>query len=88
MSVVAEATPLVEGDWLRLNLVAQPHSWVGLAVVVGNAGDAGDVSLDDLVARLDETERRFAASIAAARLPRSHPERAADALAVLRACTY
>ncbi len=85
LELLAAAVPVVEGGWARHHLVAEPHSWTGLAVLVG---DAGDTTLDELAARLDEAERRFSAATANARLPRSHPERAADALAVLRACTY
>ncbi len=85
LALVTDAASVVEGRWARLHLVAQADYWTGLAVVVG---DAECTSLDQLVAGLDEAERRFSQATAGTRLPRSHPERASDALAVLRACTY
>lgn len=59
--------------------------WTGLAVV---AGDDSELELAHLMRALDEAEAAFDNALATARLPRRHPDRAADALAVLRACTY
>ncbi len=85
IALLGDAAPVVHGPWVRHDLVAEPGAWTGLAVVVGGRGDT---SLGQLVTRLDEAERRFSAALAGARLPRSHPDRACDALAVLRSCTY
>jgi hypothetical protein len=72
------------GRWLRTRARAGPERWTGLAVAIGTAGDE---SFDALVERLRDAEGDQAATLRSARLPRHHPERARDALAVLGACT-
>jgi hypothetical protein len=75
-----------EDGWLVTTVTADA-SWRGLAVVVGT--DAVEVpTLENLTARLDGAEAAARARAGRLVLPRSHPERAADALAVLQACTY
>ncbi|MDP8986836.1 MAG: glycoside hydrolase family 15 protein, partial [Actinomycetota bacterium] len=59
--------------------------WAALTVGVGAALDA---TADDLAERLHQAEGEVEAGLRRARLPRHHPERAADALTVLSACTY
>ncbi len=56
-----------------------------LAVVVG--ADVDPVDEAELVDRLASTEAEHDAILGSARLPRHHPERSRDALAVLRTCT-
>jgi hypothetical protein len=69
----------------RVTLKAEPEVWTGLAIVAGSGIPA---EFEAVRARVDEEAQRFDAALGAARLPRLHPERAADALAVLRACTH
>ena len=78
----AEDTDVGSG---RVTLKARPEVWTGLAVV---AGSHDPPDLGTVRTRMDEETERFRAAIGAARLPRVHPERAADALAVLKACTH
>ncbi len=77
-------TPVVEGDWIETDVIADSERWAGLVVTAGPV----EVDLDDAVARLDDAEEATARRLRHARLPRHHPDRAADALAVLDACTY
>lgn len=84
IGVFTDGESAVEGEWLRSTVVACADRWSGLIVTVGPAA----LELDDAVARLDEDERAAVRRVGRARLPRHHPERAADALAVLEACTY
>lgn len=70
---------------LCTRLRAERGVW-SAAVVSVHAPVPPDV--DVLVQRLQEAEGVARAALRGARLPRHHPERAADALAVLRACTY
>ncbi|MBA3509978.1 MAG: hypothetical protein H0T19_07795, partial [Thermoleophilaceae bacterium] len=73
-----------DGRWLRSAVRATPGRWAGVAITLGAAGDE---SFDDLVEALGAAEEDQAAKLRSARLPRHHPERARDALAVLGACT-
>lgn len=74
------------GDrWLRTRVVAPRRAWA--AVVIAEERSP-EVSVDDLVSRLEAAEERAGQLVARARLSRHHPERAADALRVLDACTY
>jgi GH15 family glucan-1,4-alpha-glucosidase len=68
-----------------LTLKAQAGAWAGLAVV---AGSRELPEFDTLRTQIDEAGRRFRTAIAGARLPRLHPQRATDALTVLKACTF
>jgi len=70
---------------LRTRLHVRPGVWSAVVVSV-NAPVAPDADL--LAERLGKAERKALTALGKARLPRHHPERAADALAVLRACTY
>jgi len=72
------------GRWLRSVVRAQPGEWSGVAITLGAAAEG---SFDDLVEALGAAEEDQAATLRSARLPRHHPERARDALAVLGACT-
>lgn len=76
-----------DSDRRRLvRLRARRGRWAGLVV---GSDDASDVAaVEDLVERLGQADQRFRAVLAGVRLPRHHPERAADALAVLQTCTY
>jgi GH15 family glucan-1,4-alpha-glucosidase len=62
-----------------------PRRWAALVVTVN-----GDLERDveALVNQLESLAAAQQARLAASWLPRLHPERAVDALAVLRACTY
>jgi hypothetical protein len=67
-------------------VTAVTFEWRGVAL--DGSGRAGEASAA-LVGAAREAEKRAAALGRRSRwLPRHHPERAADALAVLRACTY
>jgi hypothetical protein len=59
--------------------------WAALTVSLDGALDA---SADELAEWLERAEHDQQGELRRARLPRHHPERAADALAVLSACTY
>ncbi len=74
----------VDGQWLRSTVRVAPGRWTGVAIVLGTA--VGE-SFEDLVEALASAEEHQAATLRSARLPRHHPERARDALAVLGACT-
>ncbi len=88
------STP-VPGAWLRTHLPVGSR-WTALVVEVGvpdsgadgDRRSAGRMPIEDLVAALDEAEVSARRRLGRARLPRHHPERAADALAVLDACTF
>lgn len=67
-------------------LTAPRGRWTALVVDVG--GVAGDRAVGDLVAALDSAEAEHRRWLRASRPPRRHRQRAVDALAVLRACTY
>lgn len=62
------------------------REWSGLAVVVAPSREAP--SLEELAALALDAEEQANERLWRARLPRRHPERARDALAVLQACTY
>ncbi len=71
---------------LLTRLRSRRGRWVGL-VVSSDEAEVG-VTEEDLVELLLEADDAFEAVLADARLPRHHPRRAADALAVLEVCTY
>lgn len=75
----------VEGRHLCTRLQARRSTWTATVVAVDGVVAA---EAERLGARLDAAEQAERADLASARLPRSHPDRARDALAVLRACTY
>jgi hypothetical protein len=82
--VVADAHALDDGA-LVSDLHLTDDAWTVLVVGVG--GDPGREP-DALIEAFEQRERRERAILSGARLPRLHPQRALDALAVLRACTY
>ena len=84
IGVLTDGESTVDGEWLLTTVVASADRWSGLIITVGPAA----IDLNDAVTRLDEDERAAGRRLGRARLPRHHPERAADALAVLEACTY
>lgn len=59
-------------------LKADPGAWTAFAVVVGSTARP---DVDGLRRRIDEDAEHLGGAVSAARLPRLHPERAADALA-------
>lgn len=84
-------TLAVDGRRLATVLRAPRGRWAALVIAVSANGDAdGDPDPDGerLARRLGALEARSRTLLGRARLPRHHPERAADALAVLEACTY
>lgn len=81
-----EASPGGGRPRLLTRLRAPRGLWTGL-VVSSDDGAAG-VTLEELLARLRHADDAFRAVLRGARLPRHHPERVADALAVLEVCTY
>jgi len=74
-----------EGPVLRTRLVAERRRWSALVIAVDGVVAADP---DVLVARLASASEAENRSLSRSQLPRSHPERALDALRVLRACTY
>ncbi|CAA9221278.1 MAG: GH15 [uncultured Acidimicrobiales bacterium] len=84
VGVVTDGESTVDAEWLSTTIVAGPGRWAGLVITAGPAA----LTIAEAVARLDEDERAAGQRLGRARLPRHHPERAADALAVLEACTY
>jgi len=85
-TVVVTGGVAVAGDASVLTtLVTAGPVWEGLVIAV-NAMHPPDLA--PLVGQLEEEERTASRRRRSARLPRRHPQRAADALAVLRACTY
>lgn len=80
-----------EGGTLCTRLVAPTSGWAALTIRVGpaaNASDDGPPDVAGLVARLDAADGEERALLDGSRPPRTHGERALDALRVLRACTY
>jgi hypothetical protein len=74
-----------DGDRLVSRLRLAQDRWSVLVIAVG--GDPGQ-DVDALLARLEERDQHERELLQGARLPRTHPERALDTLAVIRACTY
>lgn len=73
------------GRELRTVVTAPPGRWAALVVGVDGVVEADP---EVLVRRLAAAEHAHARRRAGALVPRHHPERAADALAVLDACTF
>ncbi|MGI8686795.1 MAG: hypothetical protein ACR2MO_17175, partial [Acidimicrobiales bacterium] len=73
-----------QGPLLSTHL-AVDEEWTGFAILCGTdtTPDVGD-----LVELLRAAEAEAAQHLSGTRLPRHHPERAADAIRVMRACTY
>jgi hypothetical protein len=74
----------IDGDTLTTRLDVNDRTWTALVVAVHAPADADADRLVAEVAAADDAERR---RLQDSRLPSSHPERALDALAVIRACT-
>ena len=72
---------------VRLCVDVGPGCWSGLVVTLGGSPE-WRADLGDLAARLLGRAADDNRLLARTRLPRHHPERARDALAVLCACTY
>jgi Glycosyl hydrolases family 15/Domain of unknown function (DUF5911) len=75
----------VDGRWLRTRVSAPRGRWAALVVTFDPERTA---EVDGLLADLDAVMREDDDLVARARLPKALPERAADALRVLRLCTY
>lgn len=86
VGVVTAGSSTVDGDWLVTTVTAGPDRWAGLVVTAGTTNV--DIDVEEAATRLDRDEAAAKRRLGRARLPRHHPERAADALAVLEACTY
>ena len=74
------------GHTLRVLVHARPGCWAALVVTIG--GGAAVTDADELAVRLGRQDDEHRKMLDDARLPSHHPERARDALAVLRCCTY
>jgi uncharacterized membrane protein len=74
----------VSGNALITRLDVTDQAWSALVVAVDASADGESADLLAELAGLDAVERERLADV---RLPGSHPERARDALAVVRACT-
>ena len=81
---VTGGQPHIDGDTVVTRLSVDDGSWTVLVIGVDADVDADAPALSEELAALDVTERRW---MDGCKLPRSHPERARDALAVIRACT-
>lgn len=74
----------VRGTTLLTSLDVTEQAWTALVVGVGATADADAAALLAQVEEQDAAEQR---RLDACRLPHTHPGRALDAIAVLRACT-
>ena len=73
------------GHDLHTRLPVTDHGWTALLVGV-DAEPSGDAA--DLVRELADRDAAERRRLDGCRLPRRHPQRAVDALAVIRACTH
>jgi len=86
---VSGGRSVADGPILRTRLSVVPDRWAALVVGLNTDADAdAEPDAEALFERLARLEGEVAGRRRRARLPRHHPERAADALAVLEACTY
>ena len=83
---VVGGTSQADGKWLSTTLRASRGRWAALVIGLDDAATEADG--ERLARRLSALEAGHRSVLERARLPRHHPERAADALAVLEACTY
>jgi hypothetical protein len=81
---VAGGRPHVDDRVLRSRLHVTEHAWVSLVVAVDAEPEDDAAALVDELCQQDEAQRSRLQDSAP---PRSHPGRALDALAVIRACT-
>jgi hypothetical protein len=84
VQVQGGASRLLDGRWLHTRVVAPARSWAALVIATRPVPHA---PVEELAARLRAAEEDARGLLAGVRLPRHHPERAAEALAVLDACT-
>lgn len=82
---VLGGTSTVDGRWLRSRVAAPRGEWAALVVTFDPLRSA-DVA--GLLADLDEAQAEDDRLLEGATLPSHSPERAADALRVLRLCTF
>ncbi len=82
---VLGGTSRVDGSWLRTRVVSPQGQWAALLVTFDPKRQC---EVEDLLADLDLAKAEDDELLASARLPRHRPERAADALRVLRLCTF
>lgn len=82
---VLGGTSYLDGRWLRSRLTAARGQWAAL-VVTFDPQRVADVP--SLQADLEQAQAEDDRLVAGASLPHTAPERAADALRVLRLCTY
>ena len=75
----------VDGHWLRTRVTAPRGTWAALVVTFDPERRA---DVEQLLADVQQAREEDDELIASASLPRHHPERAADALRVLRLCTF
>ena len=75
----------LDGRTVRTTVRASRGQWAALVVTFDPSRTA---DVDDLLRELDSAEREDDELVARARLPKSSPARVADALRVLRLCTY
>lgn len=75
----------VEGRWLRSRMRARRGEWAALIVTFDPERNC---DVDVLIAQLDQARAEDDQLIGGALLPRHGPKRAADALRVLRLCTF
>ena len=73
---------------LTTTLRALRGRWAALVIGLDVAVSDADADGERLARRLSALEAASGSLLERARLPRHHPQRAADALAVLEACTY
>ncbi len=82
---VLGGTCTVDGRWLRTRVVAPRGEWAALVVTFDPLRSA---DIPGLLADLDEAQAEDDRLLEGATLPSHGPERAADALRVLRLCTF
>lgn len=84
--VTAAGHRLADG-MLVSDVTVRYDAWSALVVAVGT-GDDLPADPPSLLRRVEERDEQEKAVLDSVKVPRRHPERARDALAVLRACTY
>jgi len=82
---VLGGTAQTDGRWLRSHLTAPRGEWTALIVTLDPERRC---DVDTLMSDLRNAQHEDDDLIASASLPRHQPERAADALRVLRLCTF
>jgi hypothetical protein len=85
LDLVADGEVTGGRPWLSLDVWLTTDRWVGM--VIGVDASVPWSAPADAAGALDDLDAEARVLLRSARFPRHHPERAADALAVLRACT-